>query len=33
MGQEKVAAIRAALTGRLLTGLITNEATASALLD
>jgi DNA-binding transcriptional regulator LsrR (DeoR family) len=32
IGQDKVPALRAALKGRLLSGLITNEATASALL-
>ncbi|MBN9010579.1 MAG: hypothetical protein J0H63_10740, partial [Rhizobiales bacterium] len=33
VGAAKVRAIRAALTGRIITGLITDEATASALLD
>lgn len=32
-GAGKIAAIRAALTGRLLTGLVTDEATAAAILD
>ena len=33
LGREKVGAIRAALTGRLVNGLITDEATAEAVLD
>jgi DNA-binding transcriptional regulator LsrR (DeoR family) len=33
MGPAKVAAIRAALNGRLINGLITDETTAKALLE
>jgi len=33
VGRAKVAAIKAALAGRLINGLITDEATARAILD